>query len=192
MKTMKEQLSIPLVVKGPVAGDYSDVFFDDLQNFFEQCFLPTGVWVRQGDVIDSIELVYGKKDEAHRKSKFFHGGPNGYDAYFEIPPGDFIRRIDVEYGKYPFSLKPSQRIKDQIIRIRFTTSTGLTSGWYGNVCGKGDCLKGKQFTIDAGENNVICCLYGSTGLNNGELHNYLQSVGVYYISYLDAKRILGI
>lgn len=192
MWTMKELLSLSVVVKGPVAGDYSGQKFDDLQNFFNQSFLPTGVWVRQGDVIDSIELAYKKKDYGRGKSEFFHGGPNGYDAYFEIPPGDFIRRIEVEYGKYPFSLNPSQRIKDQIIRIRFTTSSGLVSAWYGNICGKGDRLKGKPFTIDAGENNVICCLYGSTGLSNNELHNYLQSIGVYYISYLDAKRILGI
>lgn len=191
MKKIKDLLSELVVAKGPVAGDYSEHVFDDLQKFYDQSFLPTGVWVRQGDVIDSIELTYGKKDFARGKSPFFHGGPNGYDAYFELPIGDFIRKIEVEYGKYPFSLRPSQRTKDQIIRIRFTTSSGLVSSWYGNICGKGERLKGKLFTIDAGENNVICCLYGSTGLKNMELHNYLQSLGVHYISFLDAKKILG-
>lgn len=176
-------------VKSEVGGDYSDVKFDDLDSLWETDIMPRSIRVRAGDVIDSIEMMYGRTDYPIGESPFFHGGPNGYTDVFTIPPGDFLRKIELEYGKYIYSLDPNQRKKDQIIRIRFTTHDNVQSPWYGNACGKGSSLPAKPFTIDVGENNIICCLYGATGKNNMELHNYLQALGVYMISFLDAKKI---
>lgn len=186
---MKELKDLELFSKLPPIGDYSDCLFDDLSNMFDTKVLPRGIKVRAGDVIDSIEFIYDKSDYALGESPFFHGGPNGYDNIFTIPAGDFLRRIDVEYGKYIFSTDPDQRKKDQIVRIRFTTNQGVQSPWYGNVCGKGDTLPVKPYTFDAGENNIICCLYGATGKKNMKLHNYLQAIGVYTISFLEVKRL---
>lgn len=178
--------------KSSVAGDYSGLLFDDLENMLATKMLPRGIRVRMGDVIDSIEMVYDKSDYPIGKSPFFHGGPNGYTYFFSIPDGDSLRTVDIEYGKYIYSLDPNQRKKDQIVRIRFTTHKGVQSQWYGNACGKGDSLPTKPFKIDVGEDNVICCFYGATGLPNMTLHNYLQAIGVYVISYLNAKRVYSL
>lgn len=178
--------------KSSVTGDYSDRLFDDFEIMFSTNVLPRGIKVRAGDVIDSIEMVYDKSDYPVGKSPFFHGGPNGYDNYFSIPNGDFLRIIEVEYGKYIYSLDPNQRKKDQIVRIKFTTHKGLQSPWYGNVCGKGKSLETKSFKIDVGENNIICCFYGATGLPNMTLHNYLQAIGVYMITFLNARKVYSI
>ena len=172
-----------------VVGDYSDCKFDDLKTMFEVGMLPRAVKVRAGDVIDSIEFIYDRNDYPVGKSPFFHGGPNGYDNVFTIPTGDFLRKVDIEYGKYKYSLDPNQQKKDQIIRIRFTTNQGVQSPWYGNACGKGSSLPATSSTIDVGEDNIICCLYGATGLPNMTLHNYLQAVGFYMISFMEARNL---
>lgn len=184
---IRELLDISGISSSNTIGSYKDVKFDDLDQFTKQTLLPRGVRVHRGDVIDSIEMVYEKSDYKKGDSPFFHGGPNGYEKNFEIKPGDFLQKIDLEYGKYPFSTDPAQRNKDLIIKIKFTTREGYSSPWYGNECGKKSQLKGTPYTIDVGENNIICCFFGSTGKNNLVLHNYLQSIGVYYMTFFDVK-----
>lgn len=182
-------LDIALFSRSSIVGTYRDMAFDDLAAFIKQPLLPTAVKVHSGDVIDSIEMVYDNSNYKQGDSPFFHGGPNGYEKLFLIKPGDFLQKIEMEYGKYPFSTDPTQRDKDMIVRIRFTTRSGISSPWYGNECGKGDMMHVKPFTIDVSENNVICCLYGAIGKKNLTLHNYLQALGVYFVTYLDIQSV---
>ena len=182
-----ELLDITRFSKSSVIGSYQDEKFDDFNKFFAQPLLPTAVKVHSGDVIDSIEMVYENSSYKNGESPFFHGGPNGYEKLFIIKPGDFLQKIEVEYGKYTFSTDPTQRNKDVIVRIRFTTRSGISSPWYGNECGKRTQLQVKPFVLDVSENNVICCFYGALGKPSLTLHNYLQAIGVYFITFLDLQ-----
>lgn len=170
-----------------IYGTHCECTFNDLTEYKKTSFSPfvTAVKVWHGDVIDGVEFVYDK-DYSKGESPFFHGGKNGYCDTFNVPLGDFVQTIEGEYGKYPFSLEPVQRNKDVIIRLRFITREGKKSQWFGNICGKGERLKGTPFSIDVGKSNVICALQGALWKPNMVLHNYLQSIGGVYMTYLDA------
>lgn len=191
MNALKKILSEIFYGKTNVFGSYSDQKFDDLEAFkkSDEPFV-TSVKVWEGDVIDCIEFVYGNRQYEKGKSPFFHGGKNGVLYEFKLGMGDFITKIEGEYGRYPFSLAPQQQKKDVIIRLRFTTHQGKTSRWFGNACGKGDLMKGTPFIIDAGRENIICGLYGATWTNNLVLHNYVQAIGAYYMTWLDAQNLM--
>ena len=114
-----------------VFGTNQECLFDD---FFEykKLIVPeigyfpfvSSVKIWHGDVIDGIEFVYDKEYSSKGKSPFFHGGQNGWEARFELMPGDSIQVVEGEYGRYPFSLEPVQQEKDIIIRLRFITREG--------------------------------------------------------------------
>lgn len=190
---IKEKLSCMVYGKTQVAGTYSEQTFDDL-SAYKNTGTPfvTSVKVWYGDVIDCVEFVYNDQQYEKGTSPFFHGGKNGYLQEFKIGLGDFIQTIEGEYGRYPYSLEPGQQNKDLIIRLRFITRNGICSGWYGNACGKGEKMKGSPFRIDVGSESVICALYGATWKGNLVLHNYIQAIGAYYMTYLDAMNLLEI
>lgn len=190
-KKISEALESMVFGKTVTFGTNSDRLFDDLkeykkgENLFVSC---VKVW--HGDVIDCLEFVYNDKQYEKGKSPFFHGGRNGYLEEFKIGMGDFIQTIEGEYGRYPYSTEPAQQNKDVIIRIRFITRNGIESKWYGNACGKGDKLKGQNFKIDVGSQSVICALSGATWKENLILHNYIQAIGAYYMTSLDAMKLM--
>lgn len=181
-------LSCAVHGKTQVFGTYSDIKFDDLSEYKKlQNPFVTSVKIWHGDVIDGIEFVYNNNQYVEKESPFFHGGKNGSLQEFKIGLGDFIQKIEGEYGRYPYSLEPSQKNKDIIIRLRFTTHNGVCSQWYGNACGKGEKMKGTPFTIDVGSESIICALYGATWKENRMLHNYIQAIGAYYMTYSDTE-----
>lgn len=174
-----------------VFGTDSDALFNDLDAYRKMTHpFVKSVKIWYGDVIDCIEFSYNDKNYEKGESPFFHGGKNGHFQEFKIDLGDFITKIEGEYGLYPFSSEPKQRNKNIIIRLRFTTRNGKTSSWYGNACGKGNALKGHPFCIDVGNESVICCLYGATWKGNLVLNNYIQAIGAYCMTYLDAVKLL--
>lgn len=190
---IKEKLSCIVYGKMQVVGTYSEQTFDDLSKYKDTgtpCVTSVKVW--HGDVIDCVEFVYDKQQYEKGKSPFFHGGKNGHMEEFTIEDDDFIQTIEGEYGQYPYSLEPSQQNKDLIIRLRFKTHKGIYSKWYGNSCGKGEKMKGTPFLIDAGAECILCALYGATWKGNLVLHNYIQAIGAYYMSYRDAMNLLEI
>ncbi len=177
--------------KSACVGSYQDVKFDDLGTFLNQSIFPTGVMIHSGDVIDSIELLYGTEGEQSTTNPLFHGGPNGRSHLYKLGPGDFLCGMQIIYGKYPFSLDENLRNRDMIIQIRFATqlSDYKYGPWYGNECGKGEAMPGKVYTIDGGYNNVIVALYGAICKENMVLHNYVQALGVYSLPILLARGI---
>lgn len=171
-----------LLSKSPLTGcpKKQGVNFDDSDDFALQPNLPIGVRVCSGDVIDSIELLYDKNVSQRGESVFFHGGPNGAEHIFWLEEYEYICRIDMEYGKYIFSLDPAEREDDVLVRIRFMTNKGRACGWYGNECGKGDAMKVHAESIELQSYDGVCCLYGSICKPNMVLHNYVKRLGVYW------------
>lgn len=171
------------LVKSNVTGSSNNggVTFDDSDAFAFQPCLPVGIRVCSGDVIDSIELLYDKELRPRGECVFFHGGPNGYEHIFWLDDGEYISRIDMEYGRYIFSLDSSERDDEVLVRIRLVTSKGRDSGWYGNECGKGEAIKVHSENIQLRSYDGVCCLYGSICKPNMELHNYVRQLGVYWV-----------
>ncbi|MFI3296612.1 MAG: hypothetical protein R3Y59_03170 [bacterium] len=181
-------LKTVITAKTNSAGTYTSNKFDDSNNTLDLMLTSIKVW--EGDVIDCIEFVYDNKSYAKGKSPYFHGGLYGVMREFKIMPGDFLRRIDFKVGKYPFSMDVNQRNVDMIVQIKFTTRDGNESRWYGNCCGKGSRMVVSDYTIDVGPENVIFALYGATQKANMALHNYVQALGTYYLTYISALEIV--
>lgn len=162
--------------KSELFGNHEGVEFNDSTEFLNQMFFPTAIKVWYGDVIDAIEIVYGEDYEDTRKSPFFHGGPNGDLSYFDMIPGDTIRKISGYYAIYQYSLDATQR-KKVLVKLQFETRLGYKSREFGNSYGKPMPADAVPFSFDAGERGVVCALYGCTGKENLVSCCYIRGIG---------------
>lgn len=101
---IKELTSTVAYGSTAVFGTYSDKRFDDLSSYRNLgVAFVSSVKVWHGDVIDCVEFVYDGRQYDKGASPFFHGGKNGSPEEFKLGMGDFIRTIEGEYGRYPYS-----------------------------------------------------------------------------------------
>jgi hypothetical protein len=137
-------------VLGPVGGGsaYYDVPqpFDDLAFATDAAQPLTGINLRAGDIIDSLQGVYGQQVGPQ------HGGNGGSPFTIRFPPGDLLTVVRGYFGVWGAAV--------YVVQLTFASRGGAVFGPFGHWTTQGFT----PFAFEAGPDEQIVALFGQVVL----------------------------